>query len=417
VVKLDLHTALSAIFSAVLGSNEIFGGSEKKKGKKELKHAKSAKKDCCWMTFVGFDGNCNGYASAAAVFAKSVRNVNSKYEVWCLLSDGASDECEKFLSHHFDGVVRVPIIKKEIMYHPARNAEFMLKYGNWQERGFTRLQAFNPDIAPAEKIAMFDADSIMIQNMDEIFELEGPAMVMETYKMANNKKRWSEGKDATDSNNIQHKVIFSKDKVMSMVSHTGFWGGLVIYRPSKELYKTFQRQMEHEKIGFLHPRCPSGIDEQMYVKCFLDTYNQIQNIKYNYSWVFGRYFYVQHDTPYSIQYMAMHPWEYEDNMTEWPDTALWFALWNKWFEDVDANAIKWREHTPIPDEDLERRVSPDDVKHKAYKDWIQFCQKTEINIVEKNSNKTSKILMSNTEWFKIFKDFCIKRGLESYFNT
>jgi glycogenin len=117
--------------------------------------------NCAFVTLLTNDN----YLPGALVLAKSLKRANTKYPIAVMATKNqVSLKAAKILEIVFDSVYWVDAIYSS----DKENLELLGR----PELGitFTKIHCFNKSILPYEKVAYLDADTLVIQNIDSIFE-------------------------------------------------------------------------------------------------------------------------------------------------------------------------------------------------------------------------------------------------------
>ncbi|CAD6190491.1 unnamed protein product [Caenorhabditis auriculariae] len=111
-----------------------------------------------WVTLATNDD----YAQGALVVAHSLRTVGTTRKTHCLITNQVSEPVRKELENHFDDVTIVDVFN-------SRDAENLALLGR-PDLGvtFTKLHCWR--LAQYTKAVFLDADTLVIQNCDELFE-------------------------------------------------------------------------------------------------------------------------------------------------------------------------------------------------------------------------------------------------------
>jgi hypothetical protein len=107
----------------------------------------------------------DSYIPGALVLAKSIKATGSKHPLAVLVvQNSVSSEGLDILRHNYDYVIPVP----ELRSNQPRELHLL---GRMElDVTFTKIHAWNPDYVPFEKIAFLDADVLVLENIDNIFE-------------------------------------------------------------------------------------------------------------------------------------------------------------------------------------------------------------------------------------------------------
>ena len=135
-----------------------------------------------WCTLV----MCNdSYVPGALVTAASVHR-HSRHPIRCLCTPfssryslpGVSPEAIAALKRHFDDVIEVSYITAHVA-EPTGSGRQKGRYSKWMRYSFTKWHVLDPDLfGQYNKVMFIDADCILLDNVDELFDLDAPAMTL-----------------------------------------------------------------------------------------------------------------------------------------------------------------------------------------------------------------------------------------------
>lgn len=281
------------------------------------------------------------YAAGAAAVAKTARDVGSKYPVWCMVAGDVSQDCVEFISGQVDRVVHVPLLSADCT--PLRAQKTNNIYSSWIAHSFTKWQCLNPEWFPeVDRVCFLDADMIFRENIDEIFDLEAPALTFST--------PWAwpylaETARATPLYNpfgkLAHGAQVRPDAISRGLRH-GIVGisTMVLLEPSAGAYSELLNVLAGS-VPFGHPACANGHDEQMLAELIVRVWKRATHIAPMYNWYVGKTAWLEPgERPRTYTWYNSKPWESKPTDShEWEDiTTWWDAIYDiyeehpKWFE-------------------------------------------------------------------------------------
>jgi alpha-N-acetylglucosamine transferase len=252
------------------------------------------------------------YAEGVITVAKSIRLTGSKHDIVCMITPDISDSCIQRLTSH--GIIVVPVPYLEYKTAPYKSEKQKARYGHWIGVSYTKWNALT--LTQYKKVLFIDADSLVLKNVDHLFEKKTPASVFVRYR--------GDRRPANPWTNAYHtpKTIEENIKKRAWLID----GSLVLLTPNSnhyEMYKTMMEEMQPWSTT-----SPSGADESS-LCYFMSLYNKGPKVswthlseEYSCSWN------VQCDQKksYIANFVgAVKPWE-RDLRTEFPDTAMWYAV-------------------------------------------------------------------------------------------
>lgn len=103
----------------------------------------------------------NSYTTGVIALVKSLRKTNSKYTILCLITyDISSDNIQLLIDN------LIPYQQIEIIQHPF--ADELPENQKYKAANYTKLRIFG--LYEFKKIIFLDADMIVLQNIDHLFE-------------------------------------------------------------------------------------------------------------------------------------------------------------------------------------------------------------------------------------------------------
>jgi alpha-N-acetylglucosamine transferase len=292
-----------------------------------------------WCTLVMLNDK---YAPGAAVVAKTLRNVNTKYPIWCMIAGDVSQACEDFLRTQFDNVIRVPLISHECI--PMKSKKQNEIYGSWIAHSFTKWNIFDPELFPVNKVILVDADMLFLHNCDELFDLPAPALTFSTpwaqpyTDKGIHNYYFSGGQELQHGKSVPHSQI-----VLGL--RNGFVGcaNMVLVTPNQTMKDELQAVInKYPKYG--HRACCSGFDEQSFADVVLNCKMPVYHIHQRFNWYVGKNKWLLHnEQPKTQQYYNTKPWQEDPAKSEWEDVREWWDVAKqvitdenrRWFEQND----------------------------------------------------------------------------------
>ncbi len=297
------------------------------------------------------------YACGAVAVARSLRNVGTRYPVWCMVSDGISDECVDFLGRHFARVVRVPLISHSVV--KMRSNKQNKIYGSWIHSSFTKWNILNPKTFPVDKVILLDADMLVLENCDDLFDLQAPALTFSSpwakpyldnaqWPGVNNPYMVPSGpgkklRELQHGERVPHNMIRQglRNSILGLAC-------MVLVKPCESLFTTMLMILNRrEQYG--NSLCVSGFDEQLIAETILAANVEVRHIHQRYNWIVGKAAWLLNgETPKTQQYYHGKPWEEAPKTTQWDDIRQWWELAQSIIDDHPEDS-KWF-HLVVPQE-------------------------------------------------------------------
>ncbi len=271
------------------------------------------------------------YACGAAVVARTLRDVHTQYPIWCMVSEGVSPDCVEFLRVHFDNIVSVPLISHAVAHMRSKKQNEI--YGGWIHHSFTKWSILNPEYFPVDKVILLDADMIVLENIDDLFELKPPALTFSSpwakpYMKINGaynpyyiNRQGRAPRDLNHGERVPRNMIERglKDSILGLAC-------MVLVRPSAVLYKNMLAILNRSEL-YGNSKCVSGMDEQLIAETLLSDSAPIHHIHQRFNWIVGKTTWLPANvSPKTQQYYHGKPWEVDPALAQWKDITQWWDV-------------------------------------------------------------------------------------------
>ena len=315
-----------------------------------------------YVTLVMLGG---AYAKGVGVLAHTLRASGAKYPLYCMITDDVPAEARLFLQSHVDKLVLVPMISHEST--PLKTKKQRDIYGGWINHRYTKWNCINPSLFPGVARCLFlDADMIIRENPDQLFDIPGVAGVFATpwafpymktqYAITNPYANMSSrgpipkssaGKNNRSANSSvslpRHGQLITKQQIRAgLTSSFTADASLMLLAPDSTAYRLMMRLLaESKEYGF--PGCFSGNDEQLIADIMLQSttgpYSQVHHIDPAWSCNLGKEDVFSPGVPVKIsRYYNEKPWDGVSTRADlaevlakakYPDLAEWWGLVEK----------------------------------------------------------------------------------------
>jgi lipopolysaccharide biosynthesis glycosyltransferase len=307
-----------------------------------------------WVTLVM---NGDEYAKGAVVVAKSLRLASTKYPIWVMVGvdtnvvsnrksilKPVSAECIEFLKLHFDRVLEVPLIYHETIH--LRSKKQTEIYGSWINYAFTKSHIFNPVYFPVKKVIFLDADMLVIDNIDDLFELNAPALTFSNAWADTYKKSSDNRKMPNIYGEMKHGSSVSKNLVKLGLEYFVGLGCMMLVEPSYILQRRAEELLSDPR-PYGNIKCVSGIDEQFINQVLADCIDgSFTHIHQSYNFIVGKTNWLLNGEKHkTLQWYNEKPWNQilSDDMDKYPDLIEWkkiFLLFYFFILSLRANIKK-----------------------------------------------------------------------------
>ena len=290
------------------------------------------------------------YGFGAAITAFSLLQTKTIWDIVCMVTPDVSQEMRNLISQS------ARIVEVSYLEFPSAKLKTQKQetiYGSWISQSYTKAQCLL--LWEYDKVIFLDADIIVVQNIDHLFELKAPAATFSS--------PWGYEFDECGPFKLtgyptEHGKLVQQSEILKNLINGGFTliGSLILLEPNKLNYDKYIKTVEDEiskkgKFGF---DCYSTHDEQSIVFAF-DNWTHIHQ-KYNFilhkiEWLrTGNKIKIPHVLHY---FSDKKPWLLQ---TSWTSTIYnttkiwWYLFWKFWhllpFELTQKIIEKYSEEFP-----------------------------------------------------------------------
>lgn len=278
------------------------------------------------------------YMLGAIVSAYSIKCTDTKYNLVCMTTPDISNSWTDLAKQIFDDVITVPYIQGYTIDMKTRTQQKM--YKGWKNISFTKWNCMK--LIQYEKILFIDADKVILENIDHLFDLQTPAG---TFSSPFSDKYGKHSGRGIKDYFWKHK---HGDTVETRLIQKGLKDGFVVIgtcillKPCEKTYiemiNTIESYTEDKPFGF--PECNSMIDEQFI--CF-QIKNKWTYISQKYNWIPWHSQWLRKDEypPAVIHYFSTKPWVLR--RSEYHDLEIWWDYVTQMIHNIykdDKEVIK-----------------------------------------------------------------------------
>jgi lipopolysaccharide biosynthesis glycosyltransferase len=291
-----------------------------------------------WTTLVMLGDE---YACGAVTLCRSLRDVGTKYPIYCMVTMDVSNDCREFLKKHFDEVVNVPLIEYKCI--PMKSKKQNEIYGSWIHASFTKCNILNPEVFPGvQKVCLLDADSIVIENIDDIFDVQTPAACFSSPWSREYMPRNSRYSLYDPYGKMKHGQLVPRKSIMRGFNNS-FLGlaCMVLVSPNNLSWETFNKILSSEP-AYGNKFCVSGFDEQVLAETFLASGKNIYHISPVYCCLVGKEkIWLGGEKPKALQFYNGKPWrEDPEKEGQYSDIIYWWQIAKTIIEE-NPGASQW----------------------------------------------------------------------------
>lgn len=319
-------------------------------------------KKCAWVALLMIG---KAYAPGALVVAQSLRNMRTKHDLVCMVTDDVPAETVAQLELVYDRIVKVPYIE-----HPSRRFESSRQveyYGGWIDKSFTKWNCLM--LTEYDMVIFVDADMVAVANIDDLFDLAPPTA---TYAnawaypwqrpggLANPYLTCVPGKE--DTCDLPHGARIPPEKVMEALHIGSFVGGATIVglAPSREHYEALLKLIKEKEVFGLEYKSTSGADEVSIAVFYAQRGVAWTHMHQRYQAIPWKKNWVDRDIR-AFHYIGRKPWDQDPD--EWSDLADWWSvakrLVKKYTQLHEVFFPTFTEVTPLDADATQLRITND----------------------------------------------------------
>ncbi len=254
-----------------------------------------------WLLMKG-----DSYLPGIIASATSVKTIYDKVVmVTPDVSESARNEIRKYCIVH-----PVAYIEKPTKKFLSSRQE---KYYGWKSVAYTKWNCLSLSY---DKILFLDADTLVLENIDHLFELRAPAAPFNSPYIT------PLGKIRNFLQSREHNTLISKESIRNMLYYAGLTltASCVLLEPSQDDYEGYLSMLNEYKVYGHH--CFSGFDEQSIAEFYIFKKNKTwRNIHHKYNSIDWKEGYLQ-EPPVILHYISPNkPWNMEPD--SYPDVTIW----------------------------------------------------------------------------------------------
>lgn len=302
------------------------------------------KKPGAWITLVMIGDR---YIPGALVLAQSIRELNTTYDLICMVTPDVSLVARKALDKVYTRVQQVAYITCHKL-PKFRTVKQQNLYGKWIHHSFTKFNVFDSKLfGEYEKIIFLDADMVFIKNSDHLMHLPVYSMTFSTpwaKPYCKNGGITNAYLDPIKGTELSHGQLVSTEMIKKgrEESFVG-QGSLIVLKAETLIFETILDALEE---GVRGSNCTSGMDEMVLIDVLLQLGRPMYNVHQQYNWVVGKenwlippnltekrtiqtvtqqLYQIGEIQPSIYQwYGILKPWEFDE--FRWPDLHIWYNI-------------------------------------------------------------------------------------------
>jgi lipopolysaccharide biosynthesis glycosyltransferase len=257
------------------------------------------------------------YVPGAIVVAHSIRKTKTKNDICCMVTPDVSAYAIEQLKIAFDYVILVQYI--QVSTKKLRSLKIENLYGAWKSFAYTKWNMLN--MTQYKKVMFMDADILVVENIDALFELQTPAG---TFSLSQAKPFVKKGV-YNPYKTIRHGHYVDTKEIQEGFKSFLCIGTTLILTPNAEHFKMYIKMiMSMTPFGF--ELCINGTDEQsivwFYHNILAARWTHIGQ-EYNMIPWKQKTWMPKNSKPYVLHYVGeLKPWQLSKDT--WGDLLLWW---------------------------------------------------------------------------------------------
>lgn len=264
------------------------------------------------FAYATFIMNGNSYLEAAQVLSTSILNTNTLHPLIIMVTPDVSADARLKLLPFFHHIIEIPVI--EYPCKPLITPTMNTIYGAWIEKSFTKLNVFKESVYPIkyDKILYLDADQVVLENLDHLFNLPTPALSFDSEfsnkyhgKGIYNPYKYKKHGDVIDYRSIAenfYNCIVGASGTMVLTPDDTFFQAAINILKNYQIYG-------HKLYN--------GFEEQLLAETFIHTKTHITHLSKTYSWCAGQYHALSNGKAAVVNYYGLEkPWLKQSNYVD-----------------------------------------------------------------------------------------------------
>lgn len=271
----------------------------------------------------------DSYIPGALALGYSLKEHKTKYPTVIMVTPDVSLSSKNLLSQIFDRVVEVPYLS-----HPTRqftSDRQVEAYNPWIDKSFTKWNCLS--LTEYDEVIFIDSDIIVLENMDELFELKAPAACFSSPWQTNlfPYVKTPKGMSRDVFIDLKHKdVIKWRDVLHALDMHGIVGGGFLMKLPvTVTQFNDFKSFLNRTPIYGVEYKCHSGSDEMAICEYFASQKIDWMHIHQRFAAIPWKTDWVNKDIK-AYHYLSRKPWDMDPQ--EWPDLKVWWDVVERMLE-------------------------------------------------------------------------------------
>lgn len=258
------------------------------------------------------------YVKGALTLAWSLRQQNTKHELVVMVTSDVSVDALKVLRKLYNRVIRVGYIRTKVK--STLRGKAYRDENQWINYSLTKARMLK--YTEYDKAMWMDADSLVLQNIDHLFDLPAPAGVCSSIK----------------DHDYWHGKHISEDLIQSSIDNNyGVHGCVMLLEPRLDHYFMASSQpVIGDRKTFMGP------DEFFFTELYKSRWHHI-HVRYGCTrWHMERLGAV----PHTIHYGGAKPWEDGDRIQEWDGLWHWRTAADQMCRERPAFSVLFKKERP-----------------------------------------------------------------------
>ncbi|ABI35770.1 glycosyl transferase [Ectropis obliqua nucleopolyhedrovirus] len=250
------------------------------------------------------------YVAGAIALAKSLIFNETIYDLVCMVTPDVSSDAIQRLSQFYN-VIKVSFLHQKCAAMLTKRQNEM--YSKWINYSFTKWQCLN--LCQYKKIVYLDADHLVVKNIDNLFELQTPALCFAD-QYYNYYARF-----------VHNQIIAPQTLTMFLkYNKILFRGGTCVFEPNATMYNTMLKYLNNSNYMLQHNSYHNGFDEQVLMQTIVELKLSVTQLSVMYVWNAGSYEKLTKNCEANVinYYGDRKPWHFDSNApAPYMDLYIW----------------------------------------------------------------------------------------------
>lgn len=285
-----------------------------------------------WCVFGG-----NKYVIGAIASAFSVKKSKTNHDLVCMYTDDVTDT--ELLSKAFTKIVKVDYLQYKSKDLKTKKQKDI--YGSWIDKSYTKMNCLS--LIEYKKILFMDADTVVLNNIDHLFQLQAPAGTFSS--------PWGDKYGGTIPLKMYpnlHGELVSTGSIRSAMMNGGVAviATTLLLEPDMDVFDKYKIYLEwSQPFGFQN--CNSGFDEQSITSFYAKVYGKDWvHIHQRYNFIPWKANWMNREDKAHVFHFFNKDKPWTMNPKEWPDLKIYFSVLADMINSGDYSEDEIKKYVP-----------------------------------------------------------------------